>query len=95
VTVFGRAWLWVREQFAFLLVLVVLLVSLAYLLVEPGRWGRATIGVASALLLGGLARLVLPSVRAGLLAVRGRVFDAACYLVLGGVLLAVEIRLHG
>ncbi len=95
MTVLGRAWLWVREQVAFLLVLVVLLGALAYLLVEPGRWGRATVGAASALLLGGLVRLVLPSARAGLLAVRGRMFDTVCYLVLGGVLLAVEIRLHG
>jgi DUF3017 family protein len=95
VSVLDRAWGWVREQLAFLVVLVVLLGAFGYLLIAPGRWGRATGGVAAALLLAGLLRLVLPAGRVGLLVVRGRFFDAVCYLGLGALLLVVEIRLHG
>jgi hypothetical protein len=91
---FGRAWLWVREQFAFLAVLVVLVATFLYALVAPHRTGRASVGIATAMLLAALLRAVLPTPRAGLLVVRNRVFDAACYLVLGVVVLVVEVRLH-
>jgi hypothetical protein len=47
-----------------------------------------------AVVVAGLLRLALPSSRVGQLAVRGRVFDVACYLVTGVAMLAVDIRLH-
>lgn len=94
-SVLRRWWLWIREQFAFLVVLAVAASAFVNLLVEPGRTGRSTGAIVVALLLAGALRLVLPSVRAGMLAVRGRVFDALCYLAMGGALLVLEIRLRG
>jgi len=94
VSAFGRAWLWVQEQLVFLVVLVVLAGAFSYLLLEPGRWGRATGVIAVALLLAALARAAAPTSWVGLLAVRGRAFDTLCYAFLGAALLAVDIRLH-
>jgi hypothetical protein len=93
--VFGRVLRYVREQFAFLLVLALLVASLLYLTVDSGRWGRASGGVAVAVLLAGVFRLVLPGDRAGLLAIRGRVVDSVTFLVLGAVILGIDVRLHG
>jgi hypothetical protein len=85
---------WVTDQFALLTVLAVLAAAFVYLLVEPGRWGRASGGVGVAVLVAAVLRGVLPATRVGLLAVRSRWLDTATYLVLGGVILAVDIRLH-
>lgn len=85
---------WIIEQLAFLVVVAVLVAAFVYLIVESGRWGRSAGGMSVAVLLAGLLRLVLPTRHAGLLAVRSRWLDAACYLALGGVILAVDIRLH-
>jgi hypothetical protein len=93
--VLTRARRWIIEQIAFLVVLVILGVAFLYLIVEPGRWGRGSGVVAVAVLLAGLLRLVLPTARAGLLAVRSRWLDVLTYLVLGGLILGVDIRLHG
>jgi Protein of unknown function (DUF3017) len=90
-----RAWRWVRSQVAFLTVLAVLAAAFLYLLFVPGRWGRVTGVVAVAMLLAGLLRVTLPTARAGLLAVRARWIDTVLYLALGGLILAVDIRLHG
>jgi hypothetical protein len=92
--VLTRALRWINEQLAFLVVLVVLAAAFGYLIVEPGRWGRTSGVVAVAVLLAGVLRAVLPAGRVGMLAVRSRWFDAACYLALGGVILAVDLRLH-
>jgi hypothetical protein len=92
--VLRRSWLWIREQFAFLLVLAVAAAAFVNLVVEPGRTGRSTGAIAAALLLAGVLRLVLATGRAGMLVVRGRVFDALCYLAMGGALLVLEIRLR-
>jgi hypothetical protein len=92
--VLRAAWHWIVEQLAFLLVVVVLAAAFVYLIVESGRWGRSAGGVSVAVLLAGVLRLLLPTRHAGLLAVRSRWLDAACYLALGGVILAVDIRLH-
>ena len=89
-----RALRWISDQFAFLAVLVVLAVAFGYLLLEPGRWGRTSGIVAVAVLVAGGLRAALPASRVGMLAVRSRWFDAACYLALGGVILAVDLRLH-
>ena len=47
-----------------------------------------------AVLVAGVLRAVVPVSRIGLLAVRSRWFDTAAYLVLGGLILAVDLRLH-
>jgi hypothetical protein len=91
----SRTGLWLREQVAFVAVLAVLVLAFGYLVVSPGHWSRAAGLVAVAVLLAGLLRAALPTPRIGLLAVRGRVFDATLYLVLGVFLLIVDIRVHG
>ena len=81
-------------QVAFLTVLAVMLVAFVYLIVAPGRWGRGSGIVAVAVLLAGVLRAVLPTPRVGLLAVRARWVDTVLYLVLGGLILGLDIRLH-
>lgn len=90
----ARALAWIREQLAFLIVLAGVAASYLYLLVQPGHWVRGTAAMAVAVLLGGLLRLVLPTARVGFLAVRSRGVDALVYLVLGGLILVVDIRLR-
>jgi hypothetical protein len=92
--VLGRVLRWIAGQFAFLLVVVVLGAAFIYLIIEPGRWGRTSGIVAVAVLLAAVLRAVLSDTRAGMLAVRARWLDAACYLALGGVILAIDLRLH-
>jgi hypothetical protein len=91
--VLGRSWRWVREQFAFVAVLVATTVAFAYLIVEPRHPVRGTGAIAVVFLFAGLLRLVLPSAMVGLLAVRNRFIDVFCYLVFGGLILATDIRL--
>jgi hypothetical protein len=92
--VLNRALRWIVEQLAFIAVLLVLAAAFGYLLVEPGRWGRTAGIISVGVLLAGLLRAVLPLGRVGMLAVRSRWFDAACYLALGGLILAIDLRLH-
>jgi Protein of unknown function (DUF3017) len=93
--VLGRAWRWIVEQFAFLVVVLLLAAAFGYLTVDPGRWSRVTGIVALAMLVAGFARLTLPTDRVGMLAVRGRAMDTVCFLFLGALILALDIRLHG
>jgi hypothetical protein len=86
---------WLRDELPFTVVALVLVVSVLYLVVEPGHWGRSSGGVAVALLLAGVFRAVLPSRYAGLLTVRGRVADSVTCLVLGTAILVMVVRLHG
>ncbi|MCW2656225.1 MAG: hypothetical protein JWR06_418 [Jatrophihabitans sp.] len=90
----GRAWRWIAEQVAFLIVLAGVAAAFVYLLVQPGHWRRGTGALSVALLFAALVRLVLPTARAGMLAVRNRWADTFCYLLLGGLVLAVDIRLR-
>jgi hypothetical protein len=50
--------------------------------------------LSSALFLAGAARAVLPTPRAGALAVRTRWLDSAAYWLLCAVMVAVTVRLH-
>jgi hypothetical protein len=92
--VLGRAARWVAEQVAFLVVLAVMVGAFAYLLAAPAQWRRGTIVIAAGLLLAGVLRAALPGSRVGMLVMRNRVIDAVAFLVLGGVILGAEIRLH-
>ena len=80
---------------SFLVVLIGLAAAFGYLLVQPGHW-RARHRGDGGVVLAGRARPPrrCPSVVVGLLAVRSRWVDAICYLVFGGLILAVDIRLH-
>lgn len=90
----ARARRWVREQTAFLIVVLGVVAGFLYLLVEPTHWRRGTGVIALALLAGGVLRLVLRAYTAGLLAVRSRWLDTVLYLALGGLIIAVDIRLN-
>ena len=57
------------------------------------HWLRG-VGVVGAALIGaGLLRASLSDVQAGLLVVRRRPFDVACYLLLGGTIIGVGLVL--
>jgi hypothetical protein len=83
-----------RAQAPFLLVLLIVLSVFVYLTVQPGHWVRGTSVIAAAMLLAGTFRLVLPESRIGMLAVRGRWWDALCYLTLGVLILLADLRLR-
>lgn len=87
-------WRWVREQRAFLAVLLILAAGFIYLVFQPSHWRRGTGVMAVALLAAAVLRVCLRAYDAGLLAVRRKWVDAVCYLVIGGCILAVDIRLH-
>ena len=94
MTVLQRTWLWVREQLAFLAVLVGLGVSFCFLLAEPQHPVRGTLAISAVALAAAVLRLVLPDASAGMLAVRNRWIDSASLFVLGGLILATDIRLR-
>jgi hypothetical protein len=85
---------WVRTESAFVLVVAAVAAAAIYLWIAPGHWRRATLAMAAALMLAGMLRLTLPPRHVGMLAVRRRWIDVACYLAMGGVILAVDLRLH-
>lgn len=85
---------WVGEQAAFLVVAAIALVGLLMLLVAPSHWVRGTAVIAGAALAAAGLRLVLPETRAGLLRIRSRWLDVVVLVVLGGLILAVDIRLR-
>jgi hypothetical protein len=68
-------------------VLLAVLVGLAF--VGQDHWRRGLLLVGAGLLVGAVVRLVLPARLAGLLVVRGRVFDAVVLAVLGGAVIAL------
>lgn len=83
-----------RAQAPFLLVLALLIAALCYLVITPGHWRRGTGVIAVAMFVAAALRASLRTPSAGMLAVRGRWQDAITYLVLGGLILVVDIRLH-
>ena len=90
----GRVGRWILDQLPFLVVFGLFAAAFGYLLAAPEQWRRGTSVIAAALMLAGVLRAVLPSRWIGMLAVRSRPLDAIAFLVLGGVILAAEIRLH-
>jgi hypothetical protein len=73
-----------RHEMAFVLVLAITLIGLTSVVVASQHWLRGVLIIASAFVVAGVARALLSDRRAGLLAVRGRMFDVACYFLLGG-----------
>lgn len=81
-----RTWRWrlpvpAYRELPFLLVLAG--VCLGLLIVGLHHFKRGSVLMGSALALGGVFRLVLSDRRAGLLVVRGRIFDAVTLIGLG------------
>jgi uncharacterized membrane protein YraQ (UPF0718 family) len=85
---------WLRSQLPFVIVVAIVLASAVYLYLEPDHWRRGTSALAFGIVIAGLFRLLLPSHLVGMLNVRNRFFDTICYLAMGGVVIAVDIRLH-
>ncbi|MGW3541041.1 DUF3017 domain-containing protein [Nocardia niigatensis] len=83
----SRAGEFVRENLPILLVAVVLVVAVVFLAWD--RWRRGTFFFGGGTLLAAALRLVLPTDRAGLLAVRSKGFDVAWLMVLGGAIIVL------
>ncbi|WP_043843369.1 DUF3017 domain-containing protein [Amycolatopsis taiwanensis] len=79
------------EQAPFAVVLV--LVAVAALRIAQYHWRQGAVIIGAALLVAAVFRAVLPSARAGLLAVRGRPVDVISYAVLGLVILFVAFTI--
>lgn len=79
------------------MVVVGLVVLVAIVFVASDRWRRGAFIFGSAALLAAVFRLCLPTVRVGLLAVRGKPFDVAALSLLGStiVFLAATINTLG
>ncbi|AYF75090.1 DUF3017 domain-containing protein [Nocardia yunnanensis] len=75
-----------------LLVVAVLGAAVVFLALEHWRLGTFLLGGAA--LLGAALRLVVPTERAGLLAVRGKVFDVAWLTVLSGAIIVLAATIN-
>jgi hypothetical protein len=73
------------DQVPFAIVLI--LVAVAAVRIAQYHWRQGAVIVAGALLVAAVFRAVLPSVRAGLLAIRGRPVDVLSYSGLAVVLI--------
>jgi hypothetical protein len=85
---------WLRVEAPFVVVVVAMVAPVPYLILAPSHWRRGSAAIALAVLLAAAIRAALPAERVGLLSIRGRVRDTAFLTLVGGVILAVAIRLH-
>jgi hypothetical protein len=83
----------IRGQAPYLAVLALMVAAFVYLLIWPDHWRRGVATVATAMLLAGVLRIVLPNQRAGLLRVRSRWLDVTCYLSAAVAILVAAIGL--
>jgi hypothetical protein len=90
----ARRYRWLRSELPFVFVVAAVVAAALYLYVFPGHWRRATAAMGLALLGACALRIALPADRVGLLGVRGRWYDAACYFAMGALILGLDIRLH-
>lgn len=82
-----------KREWALCLVLAVLAVGLLTVAFGPWRRGAGYVGVA--VILAMLIRLVLPTHLVGMLAVRGRIFDAVTMLLIGSAVVVFSIVVPG
>ncbi len=73
----------VRDEMPFVSVVLIVAFGFGYVLASSGHWLRGVTVMAFGLVVAAVLRAALPNARAGLLVVRGRLFDALCYLALG------------
>jgi hypothetical protein len=78
-------------QAPIILVFAVVAVGMVRVLTQHWREGAALLG--GALLLAALLRVVLPTDRVGLLAIRSRPVDVLVYLAFGGALLVLALTI--
>jgi hypothetical protein len=84
----------IRSNIAYTVVLALVVAAVIYLIIEPGHWRRGTAVLSLALFIAGGTRAVLPTARAGALAIRARWFDTIAYWLFCAVMVAVTVRLH-
>ena len=89
------AWFHSRRlgELPFGLVLLIELAAVASVSIAPQHWLRAVGVMTVGLAVGGLLRLVLSDEQAGLLRVRGRSFDVACYWLFALITIMVALGL--
>lgn len=75
-------------------VLVLAAFGLAYVAVAPAHWLRGVLVLAFAMGVAGVLRIMLPARQAGLLAVRSRPIDAACYVGVAVAMVVVGLWLR-
>lgn len=71
------------------LLAVTLVIAAAVVLVLADRWRRGAFVLGGAVLLAGVLRWILDDAQVGLLQVRGKKFDVAAMLVVGGMIVAL------
>jgi Protein of unknown function (DUF3017) len=72
-----------RDEGPFVSVVLIVGLGFCYVLISHGHWLRGVAVMAFGMVVAGLLRAALPAGRAGLLVVRGRLFDTLCYVSLG------------
>ena len=75
------------------MVLLIELVAVLSVAVAPQHWLRAVGGMTAGMLVAGFFRLTLSNEQAGLLRVRRRAFDVACYWGLAVLTFVVAVAL--
>lgn len=83
------SWTQIRAQWPLVLVLVGLVVALGFVMYE--RWRRGAFLMGAVAVGAAVLRAVLTDRRAGLLGVRNKPFDVACYGALGGLILWLAV----
>lgn len=83
----------VRDEVPFVSVVLIVTFGFVYVLVAVGHWLRGVTVIAFGMVVAAALRAMLPRSKAGLLVVRGRLFDVLCYLVLGLLVFGFAILL--
>lgn len=83
----------VRTHLGFAMVLLVAAVGIVR--ITQYHWRQGAVLLGAALVLAALFRAILPTRRAGLIAVRGRPIDVLSYAGLGGLMVVVAVTIHG
>jgi hypothetical protein len=86
-----RARWWLHVPFG--LVLAVILTG--FLLIWQAHWRQGSFLLGCALLLAAAFRVLLPSERVGLLAIRGRIVDGFLFGVLGVLIVVIALTITG
>jgi hypothetical protein len=81
------------KEIPFLSVLLIEVAAVAYAGAQPQHWLRAVGVMVAGLVIAGLFRVVLGNEQAGLLRVRSRAFDVACYWGFGVLAVTFAIAL--
>ncbi|MDR1999870.1 MAG: DUF3017 domain-containing protein [Frankiaceae bacterium] len=76
---------------AYVGVLLIVVSAVVATATTPGHWLRATLGLGAGVGIAAAARALLPARYAGLLAVRGRRFDAFCLGALAVLIVTVGL----